>query len=236
MLTNLSLVPYNETTSLIRQTADNIQMQVNDISIKIDNKKIVLDGNTEVNGSLTLTDEEQGFILKGGSGETYIQPRSIESYEAFSNKASELSSFMDNIKMQLKTTIEFGTTSYTYNGTYDCVVNIGEINKGTSLVFSNMKSSLKADDAGSVTYSISYKVYNGSSVVKSGSLSSQNITGNVFSYNAVSAGNYKVVFSVSASAIRSASTDNTGLVTNSIGATGLFSVDHYSPKDGLCNI
>lgn len=110
MLTNLSLVPYNQTTSLIRQTADNIQMQVNDISIKIDNKKIVLDGNTEVNGSLTLTDEEQGFILQGVSGNTYIQPKSIESYEAFSNKASDLSTFMDNIKMQLKTTIEFGAT------------------------------------------------------------------------------------------------------------------------------
>lgn len=112
-------------------------------------------------------------------------------------------------------------------------MDIGDISKGTSLVFSNMKSSLKADDSGSVTYSVSYKVYNRSNEVDSGSLSNQNITGNVFSYNAVSAGNYKVIFTVSASAIRSVSTDNTGLVTNSIGATGNFSVNYYTPKNAF---
>lgn len=112
-------------------------------------------------------------------------------------------------------------------------MDIGDISKGTSLVFSNMKSSLKADDSGSLAYSISYKVYNGSNIVKSGNLSSQNITGNVFSYNAASTGNYKVVFTISASAIRSASLDNTGLVSSSIGATGSFSVSHYSPKDAF---
>ncbi len=63
MLTNLSLVPYNQTTSLIRQTADNIQMQVNDISIKIDSKKIVLDGETEVVGTLEIIDDKAGFLL-----------------------------------------------------------------------------------------------------------------------------------------------------------------------------
>lgn len=112
-------------------------------------------------------------------------------------------------------------------------MDIGDISKGTSLVFSNMKSSLKADDSGSVTYSVAYKVYNGSNVVKSGNLSSQNITGNIFSYNAVSAGNYKVVFTISASAIRSASSGGTGLVSSSIGTTGYFSVSHYSPKDAF---
>ena len=44
--------------SKIIQTANDITLQVQDVALRIDNKKIVLDGDTEVNGSLTLDNSE----------------------------------------------------------------------------------------------------------------------------------------------------------------------------------
>lgn len=76
------------TQSLIKQTADQILLKVDDVALSINDKKIVLDGDTEINGSLTMDNTDQGFILKGDSGITQITPQSIGSYSDFASKAT----------------------------------------------------------------------------------------------------------------------------------------------------
>lgn len=72
-----------ETYSSIKQTAESILAQVNDTYIKIGDGNITLNGDTKVNGSLTLNDEKQGFLLLGNGGITEISPKSIGTYNDF---------------------------------------------------------------------------------------------------------------------------------------------------------
>ena len=75
--------------SLLQQTSNSILASVNDTYIKIGDDNITLGGNTTVKGSLTLTQNEQGFKLVGQDGITEIMPKSIGTYDEF--KASNTS-------------------------------------------------------------------------------------------------------------------------------------------------
>ena len=75
--------------SLLQQTSNSILASVNDTYIKIGDDNITLGGNTTVKGSLTLTQNEQGFKLVGSDGVTEIMPKSIGTYDEF--KASNTS-------------------------------------------------------------------------------------------------------------------------------------------------
>ena len=77
-----------EAESQIRQTADEILMRVGDCGIDITNQKITLDGNTEINGNLSINNGEQGFTLHGLNGDTVISPQSVGNYESFKNRIS----------------------------------------------------------------------------------------------------------------------------------------------------
>ena len=85
---------YNNTgqtsQSMIKQTANEILAQVNDTYIKIGDGNITLNGDTKVNGSLTLNDEKQGFLLVGNGGTTEISPNSIGTYNEFSSKTTNV--------------------------------------------------------------------------------------------------------------------------------------------------
>ena len=85
---------YNSTgqasQSMIKQTADSIMMSVNDTYVKIGDGNITLNGDTKVNGSLTLNDETQGFLLLGDSGTTEISPKSIGTYNEFKDKTTNV--------------------------------------------------------------------------------------------------------------------------------------------------
>ena len=73
--------------SIIKQTADKIQLQVDEISLKIDNRKIQLNGNTEVNGTVNINQDGTGFRLNGSKGETFtIGSNDIGTYSNFENK------------------------------------------------------------------------------------------------------------------------------------------------------
>ena len=78
---------YNNTgqasQSMIKQTANEILMSVNNTYLKIGDGNITLNGDTKVNGSLTLNDEKQGFLLLGDSGVTEISPKSIGTFNDF---------------------------------------------------------------------------------------------------------------------------------------------------------
>lgn len=69
--------------SMIKQTANEILMNVNDTYVKIGDGNITLNGDTKVNGSLTLTQTDQGFKLVGSDGITEIKPESIGTYDNF---------------------------------------------------------------------------------------------------------------------------------------------------------
>lgn len=75
--------------SLLQQTSNSILASVNDTYIKIGDDNITLGGNTTVKGSLTLTQNDQGFKLVGQDGITEIMPKSIGTYDEF--KASNTS-------------------------------------------------------------------------------------------------------------------------------------------------
>lgn len=85
---------YNSTgqasQSMIKQTANEIMMSVNDTYVKIGDGNITLNGDTKVNGSLTLNDEDQGFLLLGDGGTTEISPKSIGTYDEFKSKSTNV--------------------------------------------------------------------------------------------------------------------------------------------------
>lgn len=75
--------------SLLQQTSNSILASVNDTYIKIGDDNITLGGNTTIKGSLTLTQNDQGFRLVGSDGVTEIMPKSVGTYDEF--KASNTS-------------------------------------------------------------------------------------------------------------------------------------------------
>ena len=85
---------YNNTgqtsQSMIKQTAESIMMSVNDTYLKIGDGNITLNGDTKVNGSLTLNDEKQGFLLVGNGGTTEISPNSIGTFNEFASKTTNV--------------------------------------------------------------------------------------------------------------------------------------------------
>lgn len=134
---------YDKTKSLIRQTANSILLQVNEVSLKIDNKKIVLDGDTEVNGSLTLDSTDQGFVLKGESGAlTEISPKSIGSYSSFqstSSRAIRTSKTITGIGQEQETHID---NYKIVNFTWKVTQSLGKMSKGTYLQFKNYTANI----------------------------------------------------------------------------------------------
>lgn len=76
------------TQSMIKQTAEAILMQVGQTYLKIGDGNITLNGDTKINGSLTIHDENTGFVLQGGGGTTEVKPKSIGSYSDFSSNSS----------------------------------------------------------------------------------------------------------------------------------------------------
>lgn len=83
------------TSSELTQTANNIQLNVydelrNKTGIDISNGKITLNGNTEIEGNLSISDSTQGFSLVGNGGITQISPQSIGTYNSFRNKSNSI--------------------------------------------------------------------------------------------------------------------------------------------------
>ena len=70
-------------SSKLSQTSTEILAQVSDTYIKIGDDNITLGGNTTIKGSLTLTQNDQGFKLVGSDGVTEIMPKSIGTYDEF---------------------------------------------------------------------------------------------------------------------------------------------------------
>lgn len=122
---------YNSTgqasQSMIKQTAESIMMSVNDTYVKIGDGNITLNGETKVNGSLTLNDEDQGFLLLGDSGTTEISPKSIGTYNEFKSKTT------NTIKTHFNSTIYGSPTvdGALYGFSWNVSQKLGTFKKGS---------------------------------------------------------------------------------------------------------
>ena len=135
---------YNSTgqasQSMIKQTANEILMNVNDTYVKIGDGNITLNGDTKVNGSLTLNDEKQGFLLMGNGGTTEISPKSIGTYNEFASKTTNV------IKTHYDSTI-YGVQSVDgnfYGFTWNVSQKLGTFKKGSYIKILNYTNSVYA--------------------------------------------------------------------------------------------
>lgn len=121
------------TSSELTQTANNIQLNVydellNKTGIDVSAGQITLNGNTLVNGNLTLTDTEQGFTLVGENGITQIMPKSIGTYNDFTALTTT------TITKEAKTNGVFVTSTSQYRRyTFTSDLPIGTIKTGETI-------------------------------------------------------------------------------------------------------
>ena len=172
--------------STIEQTAEQIRLQVQDIALKIDGRKVVIDGNTEINGSLTLDNTDQGFILKGQGGITQITPQSVNSYDSFSKRA--------NLEIPLSSTTYQAVTA---NSTITKIVtfNIGALGSNVTL---SLKDGLILTNGYEMygttkVNQIYYKLKKDGTTVKQLYIENNLVnTPSIFTFTTTSAGNYTV--------------------------------------------
>ena len=119
--------------SMIKQTANEIIAQVNDTYVKIGDGNITLNGDTKVNGSLTLNDSKQGFLLMGNGGTTEISPKSIGSYSAFKDRTSNTirTHYLSDIHGELNV----GTNNYAFF--WSVTQKLGTYKKGDYIKLTN---------------------------------------------------------------------------------------------------
>lgn len=121
------------TSSELTQTAGNIQLNVydelkNKTGIDVSQGQITLQGNTIINGNLTLTQAEQGFTLICENSITQIMPKSIGTFDEFKSLTTT------TIKKENKTNGTFLTSTSSvrqYKFTTDFV--IGTIKAGETI-------------------------------------------------------------------------------------------------------
>lgn len=168
--------------SMIKQTANEILMNVNDTYVKIGDGNITLNGDTKVNGSLTLNDEKQGFLLMGNGGTTEISPKSIGTYNEFTNKATNvIKTHYDSIINGVKSA---GGNFYRF--TWNISQKLGTFKKGSYIKILNYTNSVYAIGATSHigTPSATFSIY------ENGTLTN---TINVSNKTSVDIANYTVI-------------------------------------------
>lgn len=172
---------YNATSqvsqSMIKQTANEILMSVNNTYLKIGDGNITLNGDTQVNGSLTLHDEDTGFVLQGTSGTTEIKPKSIGTYENFKNTASIVinTNYSKNVGGTFKGTSSNGSMTYYYayeethdwgNRKKDDYISLDRFSF-TQKALNNIGESYSYANYG---YSLDYEIIENGTVKKQGTL------------------------------------------------------------------
>lgn len=121
------------TSSELTQTANNIQLNVYDdlrnrTGIDITNGKITLNGNTDINGTLTLNNDSQGFTLQGSGGLTQISPQSVGTYSQFKSKSSTV--LTKNVR-DTEPGDDDGTGNYIFG--FSCEFPVGIVASGKTI-------------------------------------------------------------------------------------------------------
>ena len=133
----------NGQISTINQKADSIEAAVNDVSVRLDNGGFTINADTSINGSLTVTDAKQGFILNGANGNTYIVGDSLGTYEQFKSRTYVVNYYnATTTSSSTSQTVRFNTT-----------LNMGQLPINTTLDFQNFEVVIKRIN--SISYQLS---------------------------------------------------------------------------------
>ena len=179
---------YNSTgqasQSMIKQTANEIMMNVNNTYVKIGDGNITLNGDTKVNGSLTLHDEDQGFLLLGDSGTTEISPKSIGTYNEFKSKSTNVIKTHYNSTIYGVQTVDGNLYGFNWNVTQ----KLGTFKKGSYIKFMDYTNvafaNVGTEQIGIGTPSATFNIYENETLTK---------TITVGDKTSVDIGNYTVV-------------------------------------------
>lgn len=152
---------FTETQSMIKQTSEEIIQRVGNTFVRIGDGNITLNGDTKVNGSLTLNSEDQGFILIGDNGKTEISPKSIGTYSDFKSKTTHtVITSVQNYAVYGTPARSMAGVPVSYNFRWTVTQILGKIKKGANLVFSNLDQrcyTMSGEDAGYIY--IIFKIY-----------------------------------------------------------------------------
>lgn len=101
--------------STIDAKADSIEMKVDETNVRLDNGNFTINADTLVNGNLTIKNAQEGFILNGQNGNTYIVGDSIGTFEQFKSRTyvtnyynSTTTSSSDSTTIRFNSTLDFG--------------------------------------------------------------------------------------------------------------------------------
>ena len=126
-----------QSQSLIEQTADNIRLEVMNCGVDIDNERIRLNGDTLIEGNLTVQGDGVGFTLAGSGGTTQITSDSIGSWNSFSGTS---------LVRQTKSSYSV-TNPTTVGGKYQHTMSqwlyFGWVNNGNTVTFNSFDTSLE---------------------------------------------------------------------------------------------
>ena len=126
-----------QSQSLIQQTADNIRLEVMNCGVDIDNERIRLNGDTLIEGNLTVQGDGVGFTLAGSGGTTEIISDSIGSWNSFS---------ATSLVRQTKSSYSVSnpkTVSGKYQHTMNQWLYFGWVNNGNTVTFNSFDTSLE---------------------------------------------------------------------------------------------
>lgn len=101
--------------STIEAKADSIELKVDETNVRLDNGNFTINADTTVNGNLTIKNAQEGFILNGQNGNTYIVGDSIGTFEQFKSRTyvtnyynSTTTSSSDSTTIRFNSTLDFG--------------------------------------------------------------------------------------------------------------------------------
>ena len=130
--------------SEISQRADSIEFKVDQTSIKLA-EGIELNGDTVVNGSVTINDKNTGFILNGDTGTTQITADSIGDYSDFYNKAN-------TVKMTNGSSVSFSRSIINSQEqfSFSFTKSLGKVNSGKNVKIKTSSINFMKPNSGTV--------------------------------------------------------------------------------------
>lgn len=167
---------YTSYKSLIRQTANEILQQVGDTYIRVGDGNITLNGDTVIQGDLTMTDSEQGFIMRNGDNTLQIKPTLLPSYNDFLNTTSvrKTITYSDKLITGLENTNGGIGFSYTFSK-----YELGDFKSGDIIEFGSLYFALRSKNHGqgnTLSSTVTFQIYEGENVKYTKTTTSQNTT------------------------------------------------------------
>lgn len=174
-----------QSESKIEQTADNIRLEVMSCGVDIDNKRIKLNGDTLVEGNLTVQGDGVGFTLQGNVGTTQIISDSIGRWNKFSATTV--------VQVSKKTSTIYTVGNYV-SGKYQhkptFTYEIGEIESGKILTLKSFETSTNPTTTTSVNNT--FEIYVNNVLQKSIDVINLRNTSWNYNYTLTSSGNVTI--------------------------------------------